>query len=151
VHTESLAATLVLVVEQPQHAEDEPPARVGRVDAVPLQVVPRLVVGDALVHPVGLDETKERLPRQSVFPDRRLDVAHDRPGRLVREGELHLALELVEGREPVALVCVAELVHEPRVAIERAHMPAQAAREEDRADREVLAGGAGGNLGNLHG
>ena len=42
-----------------------------------------------------------------------------------RESRVDLPLELVERREPVALVRVAELVDEPRVAVESADVRAQ--------------------------
>ena len=138
------------VVEPPQDAEHEPAARVGRVDAVVLQVVPRLVLGHPLIHAVRLDQPQERLARQVELPDRRLHVPQDGPGRLPGEGRVHLPLELVERLEPVALVRVAELVDEPRVAVQRADVRPQRAGEEHRADGEVLAGGAGCDLGELH-
>src|SRR5205823_4886354 len=44
------------IAEPAEHAQYEPAARVGGVDAVALHVVPRLVLGDALVDPVRLDQ-----------------------------------------------------------------------------------------------
>src|SRR5581483_4651621 len=59
-------------------------------------------------------------------------------------------LQLVERREAVARVCVAELVDEPGVAVEGAHVRPQSPREENRADREVLPGGSRRYLAHLH-
>jgi hypothetical protein len=115
-----------------------------------LQVRPGLVLADPLVHPIRLDQTQERLAGQVELANRRLHVLEHRPGCRAGEGGIHFALELVERREPVALVGVAELVDEPRVAIEGTDMRAQRAREENRADGEVLARGALSDLGKLH-
>ena len=52
------------LVRAADHAEHEPPDRVGRVCAVAAQRVPRLVLGDALIHAVRLDQPEERLLRQ---------------------------------------------------------------------------------------
>ena len=138
------------VVEPPQHAEDEPAARVGRVDAVVLDVVPRLVRGHALIHAVRVDQTEERLAREIELAHGRLDVSEHGPRRLAVEGESHLRLELVERRETVAVVRVSELVDEPGVAVERAHVRTQGARKEDRSDREVLPGRPCGDSLELH-
>src|SRR5207248_489847 len=43
----------------PEQAENEPPDGVGGVDAVVLEVGPRLVLGNALVDPVCLDQAEE--------------------------------------------------------------------------------------------
>ena len=117
------------LVEPPQHAEHEPPARIGRVDAVVAQLLPRLVLRDALIHPVRLDQAEERLARQVELADRRLDVPQHRPRRAPLEGRVDLALELVERGKPVAVERVADLVDEPRVAVERADVRTQRARE----------------------
>jgi len=138
------------VVESAEHAEDEPAAGVGRVHAVVLHLVPRLVLAHPLVHPVRVDQPQERLPRQAELGDRRLDVPQHRPRRLTGKGGVDLPLELVERGETVTVVCVAQLVHEPRVAVEGPDVRAQRAREENGADREVLTGGAGGDLRELH-
>ena len=115
-----------------------------------LQVVPRLVLGHPLVHPVRLDQPQERLAWQVELADRRLDVPQHGPRRLAGEGGVDLALELVERREPVALVRVAELVDEPRVAVEGADVWPQRAAGRGASRREVLPGSAGGDLGELH-
>src|SRR5260370_26882860 len=63
-----------------------------------------------------------RPPRSTLFPYTTLfrsDVPQDGPRRLALERQADLLLELVEGGETVAVVCVAELVDEARVAIER--------------------------------
>src|SRR5207249_3091292 len=109
----------------PQHPEHEPPARIGGVDAVVPQLVPRLVLVDALVHPVRLDQAEERLTRQVELTDRRLDVPQYRPRGAPLERRADLALELVERREPVALERVPDLVDEPRVAVEGADVRTQ--------------------------
>ena len=114
------------------------------------QVRPRGVLGHLLIHAIRLDQPQERLARQVELPNRRLHVPQNRPGRVTHKSRVHLPLELVERRKPVALVRVAELVDKPRVAVERADVRAQRAREEHRADGEVLAGGAGCDLGELH-
>jgi hypothetical protein len=90
-----------------------------------LQVRPPLVLAHALVHAIGLDQPQERLARQLELPNRRLHVPQDRPRRLARERSVDLPLELVERREPVPFVGVAELVDEPRVAVESADVRAQ--------------------------
>ena len=118
-------------------------------DAVVLQVRPGLVLADPLVPAVRLDQPQERLPRQVEAPDRRLHVAQHRPRRLAGERRVDLPLELVERCEPVTRVGVAELVDEARVAVERTDVRTQRPREEDRADREVLAGGPRCDLGEL--
>ena len=107
-------------------------------------------LADPLIHAVRLDQAQERLARQVELADRRLHVPQHRPRRRACEGGVNLTFELVERREPVAVVCVAELVHEPCVAVERADMRTQRTREEHRADREVLAGGTRCDLGELH-
>ena len=119
-------------------------------DAVLLEIGPRLVLAHPLVHAIRLDQPQERLARQVELADRRLHVPQHRPRRLAGEGRVDLALELVERGEAVALVRVAELVHEPRVAVQGPDVRAQGAREKHRADREVLAGGASCDLGELH-
>ena len=118
--------------------------------AVVLHVDPRLVLGDALVDPVRLDQAVERLARQIELPNGRLHVPEDRPRRLAVERERNLSLQLVERREPVAVVGVTELVDQSRVAVERAHMRPQCARKQNRADREVLPGRPRSDLGDLH-
>ena len=57
-----------------------------------------VVLGDALVHPVRLDQAQERLPRQVELADGRLQLLHHRPGRARPVAGLDLPLELVEQR-----------------------------------------------------
>ena len=133
------------VVAAPEHAEHEPPDRIGRVDAVALQVGPGLVGRDALIHPVRLDQAQERLARQRAGADRRLQLAHHLPGRLAFVAGLDLSLELVERRQPVPFVLVAEDVHQPGEAVDRAQVRTQRAREEERGDGEVLRARPGGD------
>jgi len=130
------------VAEPAEDAEHQPAARVGRVDAVVLQLRPGPVLAHPLIHAIRLDQPQERLARQVELPNRRLDVPQHRPRRLTGEGRIDLLLELVERREPIAVVRVPQLVDEPRVAVERPDVRAQRARKKTRADREVLAGGA---------
>src|SRR5581483_1648527 len=138
------------IVEPAQDAEHEAAAGVGGVHAVPLEVVPCLVLGHPLIHPVRLDQAVERLARQVELAHGRLHVPHDGPRRPPREEQLDLSGQVVQGGHPVALVRVAELVDEAGVAVERAHVRAQPAREEDRADREVLARRPGRDLRHFH-
>src|SRR4051794_1739334 len=127
------------VVEPAEHAEHEPTARVGRMDAVLLHLVPGLVLGHALVDTVRLDEAEERLTRQIELADGRLHVQEHRPRGLSLECEHNLRVQLAERFEPVAVVAVTELVDEPGIAIQGADVRAQRAREEHGADGEVLA------------
>ena len=138
------------LVCQLQQTEHEPPDGVGRMHAVVLQVCPRLVLGDALIHPVRLDQAQKRLPRQVEFADGRPQLLHHRPGGLTRVAGLHLPLELVEQRQAVAFGLVAEDVHEPREAVHRPQMRPQRTREEERRDREVLGTRSSGYLGRVH-
>ena len=62
-------------------AEHEPPDRLGRVRAVPVDVRPRLVTAPSLVDPVRLDQSRERLARQVSHGDGLLQPAHDRRAR----------------------------------------------------------------------
>ncbi len=119
-------------------------------DAVPLQLVPGLVLRAALVDPVRLDQAQERLARQVELAHRRLHVPQHRPRRLALEGRAHLLLELVERGEAVSLERVAQLVDEPGVAVERPDVRAQGARKEDRTDREILPCRPRCDLGDLH-
>jgi hypothetical protein len=120
------------------------------VNAVVLQIGPCLVLAHPLVHPIRLDQAQERLARQLELANGGLDVPQDRPRRLTCEGGVDLRLQLVERREAVAFVRVAELVDESRVAVKSADVRAQRTREENRPDGEVLAGCAGCDLGELH-
>ena len=79
--TSSEAATSSASSAPPEQAEDQAADRVCRVDAVALQVGPGRVLGDPLVHPVGLDQAQERLPGQVELADRRLELLHHRPRR----------------------------------------------------------------------
>ena len=88
--------------------------------AVPLQVVPRLVLRDALVHPVRLDQAQEGLKRQAELRDRGPKLAQHRPRRLAAVAGLDLPLELVEELQPVPFGLVPEDVHEPAVAVQAA-------------------------------
>ena len=139
-----------LVAVEAEQAEHEPPDRVGGVDAVLLQVVPRLVRRDPLIHPVGLDQPQERLARQVELADRRLELPHHRPGGLAGIAGVQLALELVEEGQPVAGGLVAEDVDEPGESVDGAQVRPQRTREEQRRDREVLGPCSGGDLGRFH-
>ena len=79
--------------------------------AVLTQVVPRRVLGGALVHPVRFDQTEERLARERELTDRRLQDAHHRPGRLAVVARFDLPLQLVERGEAIPFDLVAENVH----------------------------------------
>ena len=129
-----------------EQAEHEPPDRVGRVDAVLLQVVPGLVLGDALVHPVRLDQPQERLARQRRT--RGSSAASSRitgQDGLARRSRRRPPARARRAREPVALGLVAEDVDEPREAVDGAQVRPQRPREEQRGDREVLGPRAGGD------
>ena len=140
---------LGLVVEA-QQAEHEAADGVGRVAAVLLQVVPGLVLGDALIHPVRLDQSQERLARKRELVDGRRKRLQHRPRGLARVAGIELPLELVERGEPVALDLVAEHVDEPGEAVDGAQVWSEAAREEHRGNREVLGPRAAGYDGDLH-
>ena len=58
--------------------------------------------------------------------------------RLAVVDAVELGLEHVEQREPVAVDLVAELVDEPREAVDRHQVPARLAAEHARGDGEVL-------------
>ena len=64
------------LVQAPVDAEHEPPHRIGRVRAVLANLVPGLVAGLALVDPVRLDQSPERLERQRPGFDRRVQAPH---------------------------------------------------------------------------
>ena len=119
--------------------------------AVLLHVGPCLVRRNALVDAVGLDQAQERLAREIELAHRWLDVAEHRPRGLSFERERHLLLDLVESGQPIPVVGVTELVYEPGIAIEGAHVRAQRAGKENRADREIFPGGPRCDLGHLHG
>ena len=108
--------------------------RVGRVAAVLLQVVPGLVLGDALIHPVRLDQSQERLARKRELVDGRRERPHDRPGRLARVAGAELLLQLVERGQAIALDLVPEHVDEPGETVDGAQVRPEAARE--RAPRQ---------------
>ena len=61
--------------------------------------------------------------------------------RLAVVDAVELGLEPVEQREPVALGLVAELVDEPREAVDREQVVARLAPEHARGDGEVLLRG----------
>ena len=62
------------------------------------------------------------------------------------EDGVEVALEPVEQLEPVAGGCVAELVDEPRKAVDHDEVRARLAAEETERDRKVLAPRAGEDL-----
>ena len=64
------------LVQAPVDAEHEPTHWVGRVGAVLPNLVPGLVAGFALVDPVRLDQSPERLQRQRSSLDRHEQAAH---------------------------------------------------------------------------
>ena len=64
----------LVVVKAAQDTEHEAAAGIGRVDAVVVEVIPRLVLGDPLVDSVRLDQPQERLARQVERVDRRLQI-----------------------------------------------------------------------------
>ena len=136
---------------EPQQTEHEAADGIGGVAAVLAQVVPRLVCGDPLIHPVRLDQPEERVARERELADRRLQHAHDRPAGLSRVTGFHLALELVERGEAVTLDLVPEDVDETREAVDRAQVGPQAAWKEQRSDRKVLRPCASCNGGHVHG
>ena len=140
----------LLVVEPPQDAEHEATARVGRVDAVVLQVRPRGVLAHPLIHAIRLDQAQERLARQVELANRRLHVPQHRPGRLAGESRVDLPLELVERGEPVFVELIAEDVDEAGETVDRTEMGPQPAGEEDRGNRKVLGSGAAGHGGDVH-
>src|SRR5262249_4189930 len=132
------------VVEPAQDTEHQASAGIRRVDAVVLDVGPRLVLGDPLIHPVRLDQPEKGLARQLKLAKRRLQLDEHGPGRGPGEGRINLAFELIQRREPslgAALELVTEHVDEPRVRVERADMRAQLTRECERGNREVLSAG----------
>ena len=135
---------------QAKQAEHEAADGVGRVAAVLLQVVPGLVLGDALIHPVRLDQSQERLARKRELVDGRRKRLQDRPGGLARVAGVELLLELVERGEPIALDLVPEHVDEPGEAVDGAQVRSEAAREQHRGNREVLGPRAAGYDGDLH-
>ena len=133
------------IVRAAEDAEHEPADRIGRVDAVVLEVGPGRVLRDPLVHPVRLDQAEKRLARERAGTDRRLQDAHHRPGRLALVASVDLALELVEDLRPVAFVLVTEDVDETRKAVDRPQVRANRPREEKRRDGEVLRPRSCGN------
>ena len=121
----------LLVAGAAENPQNEPPDRIRRQRAVRLQVGPGLVLGDALVLPVALDQPPEGLARKRAGPDRRLELAHHRPVRLAGVAEVELPLELVERGEPVALPVVPEQVDQPRETVDRPQMGPVLAREQE--------------------
>jgi hypothetical protein len=111
----------VLLVRTPENAQDEAAYRVGGPRAVMPELLPGLVLGDALIHAIRLDQAPERLAREAACLDRRPELAHHRPGgRALAVAEVELTLELVEHGEPVARPLVAEDVDEPCEAVDGA-------------------------------
>ena len=115
------------LVQAPVDAEHEPPHRIGRVGAVLPNLVPRLVAGLALVDPVRLDQSPERLERQRSGLDRRMQAPH----HLCLGRAVELPLELVEERQPVAWGLVAERVDEPREPVDRPEVRPRPRRGEE--------------------
>ena len=138
------------VAVQMQQPEHQPPDRIGGVPAVLAQVVPRLVVRVALVDPVGLDQPQKRLARERELTDGRLEDAHHRPGGLAGVTGFELALQLVQRGRPIAFDLITEDVHEPREAIDRAKVPPQPPREEQRGHGEVLRPRSAGDGSHVH-
>src|SRR5439155_3833650 len=138
------------VVVQAEQAEHETADGVGRVAAVLLQVAPGLVLGEALVHPVRLDQPEERLSWQRELVDGRRERPQDRPRGLYRVARVELALELSERGEAIALHLVADDVHEAGEAVDGAQVGPEAPRKENRRNREVLRPRSAGYDGHIH-
>src|SRR5207244_6555819 len=100
--------------------------------------VPSVVLGDALIRSVRIDQAEDGRARQVEGTDRRLKLTHDRPCRLAVVARVELLLQLVEERVAVALGPVAEDVDEPAVAVDAPEVGTDRAREEQRGDGEVL-------------
>ena len=123
--------------------QDELADRVRREVAVGEELVVGQVRDGLLVPPVRLDQPCERGAGQSELAHRRPEPAQDGMfGLGPVEDPVEVGLEGSEEPEPVAGGGIADLVDEPRVAVDREQVAARRFPQDDRGDREVLAGGA---------
>jgi len=122
--------------------EDEAADRIGGEAAVVEELGLRRVAGDALVAPVRLDEPREGLARERALAERRREALQERVMGEVREGALEVLLQRVERGGAIARVLVAEVVREPREAVDREEVSPRRARQDAQRDREVLGAGA---------
>ena len=113
--------------------------RIRREVAVVHELVERLVRRLPLVATVRLDQTQERLARERALAHGRPQALQQRVLRLAVEDAVQILLERVEDRGAVAVDLVAELVDEPREAVDRREVSARLAPDEQRGDGEVLA------------
>ncbi len=145
------------------HAEDRQHQLadgVGRQRAVAAQLLPAPIGRRALVEPVCVDQAHERLARERVASQRGRQRDEQRVRGGAREGAVELGFGPVERLQTVALVGVAELVDEPREAVDRDQAGALLACQQPARDREVLrararqdgcrGGGVGGRRSRRH-
>ena len=127
--------------------EHQAPDRVGRQRAVGPQVVERLIAAGSLIEAVGFDEPPQRLfgePARVAGADEGNDCGQLRAVAGQESGDVGVdeieQLQLAGGLESVV---VADVVDEPRVAVDRHQIRAQLGGQEPGGDRKVLRAGLG--------
>lgn len=111
---------------------------VRRERAVTQQRLEGLVALNPLIASVRLDQPLEGLARKPVSAQCRSQLLKQRMPRRPREGAIQVLLQRVEAREPVAFDLVAQVVSQPRKAVESQKIAAQAGWKPAKRDREVL-------------
>ncbi len=94
-----------------------------------------------LILPVGFDQVEKGLAGQLAGLDGVLQPHEHGMARSSREGEVELALDLVEEGERLGNPLVADVVGQPREAVQRHEVLALGARQQARGDGEVLGPG----------
>ena len=124
-----------------EHVEHHAPNRVCRVVAVMQEVAVRGESDLALVHAVRLDELAKRGLGNVEPANGVLERDDDGVRRMAAVGLYERLLPLVELSQPVARGLVAEVVGLAAEGVDRVEVGPHAARQQQRADREVLVVG----------
>ena len=125
-----------------EHVQHQLSHRVGGKLAVAEQVLEALVAARALVAAVGLDQAQEGIAREPADGDAARETHHQRVRGPAGKGAVELRLEPVERGQAVAGERVAQLVHEPREAVDGEQVLAHRGRQDAAGDGEVLGPGA---------
>ena len=124
-----------------EHHQHKASHRSGRQAAVPQEVLEGLVCADPLVHPVGLDQGRKRVERQSEIPQGRGEALEQRVAGPALGRPMQLGLQPVQLGEPITLGLVADVVCQPGEAVDGHEVGAHRSGQEQRGDGKVLAAG----------
>ena len=121
-----------------ERVEHELADGVRREVAVGGQLAVRFVARHLLILPVRGDQAAGKRAGKAELAGGRGEAAEQGMDRLPAEHAGDVVLEPVEHRLPVARRLVADVVHEPREAVDAEQRAPLRARQEERGDREVL-------------